>query len=152
MQNSFINGFFLGFSLILAIGAQNSFVIRQGLAKNYIVLVVTFCALADMFLILIGIYGIGFLVEKFFDSFQHLIFMIAAIWIGWYGLAHARYAFKSYDTHLCKFIPKQLTINQTLITLIILSFLNPHVYLDTVILLGMVSLQYEELELLAFGC
>ena len=74
MQNSFINGFFLGFSLILAIGAQNSFVIRQGLAKNYIVLVVSFCALADMFLILIGIYGIGFLVEKFFNSFQHLIF------------------------------------------------------------------------------
>ena len=151
MQNSFINGFFLGFSLILAIGAQNSFVIRQGLAKNYIVLVVTFCALADMFLILIGIYGIGFLVEKFFNSFQHLIFMLAAIWIAWYGLTHARYAIKSLDKHFGKFIPKQLTINQTLITLIILTFLNPHVYLDTVILLGMVSLQYKELELLAFG-
>ena len=152
MQNSFINGFFLGFSLILAIGAQNSFVIRQGLAKNYIVLVVTFCALADMFLILIGIYGIGFLVEKFFNSFQHLIFMLAAIWIAWYGLAHARYAFKSFDKHFGKFLPKQLTIKQTLSTLIILTFLNPHVYLDTVILLGMVSLQYKELELLAFGC
>ena len=59
---------------------------------------------------------------------------------------------KTFDKDLGKFIPKQLTIQQTLITLIILTFLNPHVYLDTVILLGMVSLQYKELELLAFGC
>ena len=147
-----MNGFFLGLSLILAIGAQNSFVIRQGLARNQIVLTVVFCALADVFLIFFGISGLGLIAEKFFDSFRQWIFILAALWIGWYGISHANNAFRSFDRELQDFKPEALTVMQTLTKLIILTFLNPHVYLDTVLLIGIVSLQYEELEAWIFGC
>ncbi len=149
---SFLNGFFLGFSLIVVIGAQNSFVIRQGLARNHIVLTVVFCALADVFLIFLGISGIGVIAEKFFYSYRQWIFILAAIWLSWYGLYHVKNAIKSFDKDVKAFKPETLSVSQTIYTLIILTFFNPHVYLDTVLLIGIVSLQYEKIELLMFGC
>ena len=152
ISSTFLNGFFLGLSLILVIGAQNSFVIRQGLARNHIVLTVLFCALADVFLIFLGISGIGLIAETFFYSFQQWIFIVAAAWLSWYGLSHARNAFYSFDQQIQEFKPETLSVMQTLNKLIILTFLNPHVYLDTVLLIGIVSLQYEKIDVWVFGC
>ena len=152
ISSTFLNGFFLGFSLILAIGAQNSFVIRQGLARNHIVLTVVFCSLADIFLIFLGISGIGLIAETFFYSFRQWIFIMAAAWLSWYGISHAKNAFSSFDQHIQEFKPETLSVLQTLKRLFILTFLNPHVYLDTVLLMGIVSLQYKQIDLLMFAC
>ncbi len=152
ISSTFLNGFFLGLSLILAIGAQNSFVIRQGLARNHIVLTVLFCSLSDVFLIFLGISGIGLIAETFFYSFQQWIFILAAAWLSWYGLSHVRNAFNSLNQQIQEFKPETLSILQTLNKLFILTFLNPHVYLDTVLLIGIVSLQYEKIDVWIFGC
>ena len=152
INTSFANGFLLGLSLILVIGAQNSFVIRQGLARNYIVLIVIFCALADTFLIFLGISGIGVMTEKYLNSFREWLFILAAAWIAWYGLCHLKNVFKSFDQNIQTFKPEALTVKQTLNRLIILTFLNPHVYLDTVLLIGFVSLQYTQIDRWIFGC
>tara|TARA_A100001015_G_scaffold248508_1_gene285967 strand:- start:1742 stop:2368 length:627 start_codon:yes stop_codon:yes gene_type:complete len=146
-----INGFILGFSLIVAIGAQNSFVIRQGLAKNHVLLTISFCAISDMLLIILGIAGIGFFVEKFFNAYHKWIFILAAIWIAYYGFYHIRNAFMSVDNSTQEFKPEKLGKKQTLFKLFVLTFVNPHVYLDTLILIGIISLQYEGVDVWRFG-
>ena len=146
-----INGFILGFSLILAIGAQNSFVIHQGLTKNHVLLTVSFCAISDMLLIILGIAGIGFFVEKFFNAYHKWIFILAAIWIAYYGFYHIRNAFMSVDNSTQEFKPEKLGKKQTLFKLFVLTFVNPHVYLDTLILIGIISLQYKGADVWRFG-
>ena len=74
-----LKGFMLGFSLIVAIGAQNSFVIRQALAKNHVLLSVSFCIVSDILLITSGIAGMGLFAEKFFNAYYKWIFVLAAM-------------------------------------------------------------------------
>lgn len=148
---AFINGFFLGFSLILAIGVQNSFVIRQGLAKNHVILTVAFCAIADILLIITGISGIGLITKKFFNAFDEWIFLVAALWIGYYGVSHINNVFKSFKKDIQEFTPEKLGIKQTLLKLFVFTFVNPHVYLDTLVLIGIISLQYKGIDVWNFG-
>ena len=114
-----IDGFILGFSLILAIGAQNSFVIRQGLARNHVLLSVGFCAVSDMLLIILGIAGMGLFAEKFFNAYYQLIFILAAIWIAFYGVSHLRNVFTSFDQSTQEYRPEQLEKKQTLVKLFV---------------------------------
>lgn len=146
-----IDGFILGFSLIFAIGAQNSFVIRQGLAKNHVLLSVGFCAVSDMLLIILGIAGMGLFAEKFFNAYYQWIFIFAAIWVAFYGVSHLRNVFTSFDQSTQEYKPERLGKNQTIFRLFILTFVNPHVYLDTLFLIGIISLQYKEAEVWGFG-
>lgn len=146
-----IDGFILGFSLILAIGAQNSFVIRQGLARNHVLLSVGFCAVSDMLLIILGIAGMGLFAEKFFNAYYQLIFILAAIWIAFYGVSHLRNVFTSFDQSTQEYRPEQLGKKQTLVKLFVLTFVNPHVYLDTLVLIGIISLQYKGADVWGFG-
>ena len=147
----FIDGFFLGLSLILAVGAQNSFVIRQGLAKNYVIITVAFCAIADILLIITGISGIGLIAKKIFHTYREWIFILAALWIAYYGFSHIKNVFKSFNTDIQEFTPEKLEIQQTLIKLFVFTFINPHVYLDTLVLIGIVSLQYNGTDVWSFG-
>ena len=151
LASPFANGFLLGFSLILAIGAQNSFVLRQGLAKNNIIFIIVFCAVSDMLLIIAGIAGIGHLAERFFTTYRQWIFIIGALWIAWYGITHLLNVFKSFKSDSHAFEPEKLTFSQTAIKLFILTFINPHVYLDTLVLIGILSLQYEGADVWNFG-
>ena len=146
-----IDGFILGFSLILAIGAQNSFVIRQGLARNHVLLSVGFCAVSDMLLIILGIAGMGLFTEKFFNAYYQWIFILAAIWIAFYGVSHLRNVFTSFDQSTQEYRPEQLGKKQTLVKLFVLTFVNPHVYLDTLVLIGIISLQYKGADVWGFG-
>ena len=146
-----IDGYILGFSLILAIGAQNSFVIRQGLARNHILLSVGFCAVSDMLLIILGIAGMGLFAEKFFNAYYQWIFILAAIWIAFYGVSHLRNVFTSFDQSTQEYRPEQLGKKQTLVKLFVLTFVNPHVYLDTLVLIGIISLQYKGADVWGFG-
>ena len=146
-----INGFILGFSLIVAIGAQNSFVIRQGLAKNHVLLTVGFCIISDIFLITLGVAGIGLFAEKYFFAYYNWIFILAAIWMAYYGFSHASSVFKSFEDSTDEYKLEKLGKKQILFKLFVLTFVNPHVYLDTLVLIGIISLQYKGPDVWGFG-
>ena len=141
MLNAFLTGFILGFSLILAIGAQNSFVLRQGLMDRHIFAVALFCALSDALLISIGVLGISIFLNNYIDLVSVWLFGISAIWLAGYGLLRVRDVING-KTFL---IDENSSVNglaSTLSFLVILTFANPHVYLDTVVLIGSVSQQF----------
>ncbi len=149
-MNTFIYGFSLGFSLILAIGAQNAFVLKQGLKGEHVFLVSLICALSDAILILIGVSGFHVLVSKFPE-----LVMIAryggAIFLFIYGLLSFRTAWRSKHALMPSDIKSGSRINAAL-TCLAFTWLNPHVYLDTVVLLGSVSSQFsDEIEYFAAG-
>ena len=141
MLNAFLTGFILGFSLILAIGAQNSFVLRQGLMGRHVFTVALFCSLSDALLISIGVAGISIFLNNFINLVSDWLFGISAIWLTGYGLLRLR------DAAIGKsvLIAENSSVNglvSTLSFLSVLTFANPHVYLDTVILIGTVSQQF----------
>jgi L-lysine exporter family protein LysE/ArgO len=138
---AFLTGFFLGISLIIAIGAQNTFVLRQGILNQHVFYVALFCALSDAFLIIIGITGISFFLGNFINQVSDQLFGLSAIWLAGYGAIRLRSVFKSNLTlNIEKSLSRDLV--PTLSVLLILTFTNPHVYLDTMILIGSVSQQY----------
>jgi len=141
MLSAFLTGFVLGFSLILAIGAQNSFVLRQGLIGRHVFTVALFCSLSDALLISIGVAGISIFLNNYFDSVSDWLFGISAIWLAGYGLLRLRDAVNRRSV----LIAENSSVNglvSTLSFLSVLTFANPHVYLDTVVLIGSVSQQF----------
>ena len=151
-----LSGFALSLALILAIGAQNSFVIRQGLLNQHVLAVVLFCGIADMTLICLGVLGLGQLLAPFFDVYRQWVYGLAALWLGGYGILRFRDGLRiNTNSELDGanlFRPAQTSLTQTLSVLFVLTFANPHVYLDTVILLGSLSVPYEGRDKLAFVC
>ena len=150
MLAAFTTGFFLGISLIIAIGAQNTFVLRQGILGQHIFYVALFCAVSDAFLISIGIVGISFFMDNFMQKFSNLLFGFSAVWLTGYGLVRLKAVFKSdnaleIETSLSKGLLPTLSI------LAVLTFANPHVYLDTMILIGSISQQYSGSNKIAFA-
>ena len=141
MISAFLTGFFLGISLIIAIGAQNAFVLRQGILSKHVFYVALFCALSDTLLIIIGITGISFFLNDFISQNSNILFGFSALWLAGYGIIRLRAVFKSNTTlEIESSISKDLLT--TLSILAVLTFVNPHVYLDTMILIGSVSQQF----------
>ena len=141
MLSAFLTGFFLGLSLIVAIGAQNIFVLRQGVLRQHIFYVALFCALSDAFLICIGIVGISFFFNNFVNQFADLLLGFSSIWLASYGAVRLISAFKSNSTiQIETSTPKSLLPTLTILT--VLTFANPHVYLDTIVLIGSISQQF----------
>ena len=141
MLSAFLTGFILGFSLIVAIGAQNSFVLRQGLMGRHVFTVAIFCSLSDALLISIGVGGISIFLNNYIDLVSDWLFGISAIWLAGYGLLRLRDAVKGKSA----LIAENSSVNglvSTLSFLSVLTFANPHVYLDTVVLIGSVSQQF----------
>ena len=141
MIYAFLTGFILGFSLILVIGAQNSFVLRQGLIGRHVFIVALFCSLSDALLISIGVAGISIFLSNYIDLVSDWLFSISAIWLLGYGLLRLRDAINGKSV----LIAKDSSVNElasTLSFLSVLTFANPHVYLDTVVLIGSVSQQF----------
>lgn len=149
-MNTFIYGFSLGFALILVIGAQNAFVLKQGLKGEHVFMVSLICALSDAVLILIGVSGFHVLVA----SFPGLVTASrygGAIFLFVYGLLSFRSAWLSKHTLMPSEMKSGSWINSALICLAF-TWLNPHVYLDTIVLLGSVSSQFkDEIEYFAAG-
>ena len=141
MLSAFLTGFVLGFSLILAIGAQNSFVLRQGLLGRHVFTIALFCSLSDALLISIGVAGISIFSINYIDLVSDWLFGITAIWLAGYGLLRVRDVINGKIF----LIAENSSVNglvSTLSFLVILTFANPHVYLDTVVLIGSVSQQF----------
>jgi L-lysine exporter family protein LysE/ArgO len=141
-------GFFTGLSLILAIGAQNIFVIEQGLKKQHVFLVCLVCSISDLILIFLGIFIFEFF-SKYFNSTVELIFNIALVIF----LIHFIYSkIKNYKTAV-NFDTDVTSITAFNILLKTLGFtyLNPHVYSDTVFFLGNFSKNFIVSQKIFFG-
>ena len=141
MLSAFLTGLFLGLSLIVAIGAQNAFVIRSGILRNHIFYIALFCAISDSLLIIIGIAGISFFLKDFIDEFSNLIFGFSALWLFSYGLLRIRSAlinnYLTVDNN-----SKSSSLLKAISIVAVFTFVNPHVYLDTMILIGSISQQF----------
>ena len=131
-----LSGFVTGLSLIVAIGAQNAFVLRQGLRRRHVPLVVGVCAVSDLLLILAGVAGIGTIVERAPLVLVVVRWLGAAFLVG-YGLLAARRAFRG--EHLEAAADRQLSTTAVLSAALAFTWLNPHVYLDTVLLVGSIA-------------
>ncbi|PIE13140.1 MAG: amino acid transporter [Rhodobacterales bacterium] len=148
-MHSFIAGFSLGFSLILAIGAQNAFVLRQGLRRQHVLAVCSACALSDAALIALGVSSFGVVSQLMPRIAPLMIYGGAGFLIFYGGLALRSALTGNQSLQAAQTRPESLT--KTLLICLTLTWLNPHVYLDTVILLGSVSLRYESAALFAGG-
>ena len=137
--SDFIQGFIIGSSLIIAIGPQNLYVINQGLKKNYILIVVLLCSLSDSLLIVCGIY----LSNSLLNLNESLIItmkLIGGIWLILYGLNKIKNS-NSHNIENKEF--KELSLNKVVFTTLAITYANPHVYLDTVVLLGSISVNFD---------
>ena len=149
MLMAFSTGFFLGLSLIVAIGAQNSFVLRQGITGQHIFYVALFCALSDSLLITIGVFGVSFFLNNYAPQIINWLFGFSAVWLSGYGILRLKNAFISDAAiEFNELSSKKLL--PTLAILAILTFANPHVYLDTILLIGTISNQFSAENKLAF--
>ena len=132
-------GFLAGLSLIIAIGAQNAFVIRQGLTKKFVLLTVLICAFSDALLIALGASGLGALIKSN-KNILEFVRWFGVIYLLWFAFKSAKSAFK--QATLDSAGDASADKKSVILTVLALTFLNPHVYLDTVILLGSISNQF----------
>ena len=134
-------GLFTGLSLIIAIGAQNIFVIRQGLSRSHVLLVVLICAASDAVLIFLGTGGLGTLIQSKPDLLE-FIRWFGVLYLTWFGIK----AVRSVLSHQSLEVGTGSSSSKKTVVLSVLgfTFLNPHVYLDTVILLGSIANQFED--------
>lgn len=147
MVSSFIPGFLLSLSLIVAIGAQNAFVLRQGLRHEHVFWVCLTCGVSDALLIAAGVAGFGALAEAA-PWFETLMRYGGAAFLIVYGWRNAVSAWRGGET-LQADSHAPASLRKTVLTLLALTWLNPHVYLDTLVLLGSISAQYDDR--LSFG-
>ena len=129
-------GFLTGLSLIVAIGAQNAYVLRLGLARNHVGVAVAICAGADALLIAIGVGGLGVIVQAHGDVLT-AIALLGGAYLLWF-------AFRSFRSalHPDVLLPSQQkpqAVAAVALAVLGLTFLNPHVYLDTILLVGTIG-------------
>lgn len=129
-------GFAMGAGLIIAIGAQNIFVLRQGISRSHVGAVVAICALSDALLIAAGVTGMGTLIARV-PELVTIARILGAAFLGWYGLLAARRALSPGSLDVTQ--GGRNSLRTTVLTCLAFTWLNPHVYLDTVVFLGSVA-------------
>lgn len=149
MFDTFLPGYLLSLSLIVAIGAQNAFVLRQGLRREHVFWVCLTCGTSDAILIAGGVAGFGALAAKV-PWFETAMRYGGAAFLLWYGWRSARSAWIGGQALQAEGAAPQ-TLLPTLLTLLAITWLNPHVYLDTVVLIGSISAQYDNRLLFGTG-
>jgi L-lysine exporter family protein LysE/ArgO len=143
-----LNGYFVALSLILAIGAQNAFVLRQGLRREYVGPVVAVCAGSDALLIAVGVAGFG-AISAAIPAFANVMLWGGAAFLFVYGGLRFLAAWRGGAA----LMPQQgasASLRSVLATCLVLTWANPHVYLDTVVLIGSIAARFEPYRL-AFG-
>jgi L-lysine exporter family protein LysE/ArgO len=141
MSSPLVLGFIASFTLIAAIGAQNAFVLRQGIRREHVLPVVALCTVSDIVLISAGIAGVGALISAHPSALNIAKFGGALFLVG-YGLLAARRAWRPSSLTPSEKAPARLL--DVLVTCAALTFLNPHVYLDTVVLLGALANEHRD--------
>jgi L-lysine exporter family protein LysE/ArgO len=135
---AFLNGFALSAALIVAIGAQNAFVLRQGLRREHVGPVVAFCALADVALMGAGVAGLGAALDRL-PGLAAALTLGGALFLGWYGISALRRAARPAKGLDAEGRGEALSLGAALARTAGFTLLNPHVYLDTVLLVGVVG-------------
>ncbi|WP_018700859.1 LysE/ArgO family amino acid transporter [Amorphus coralli] len=138
----FFTGMMMGLSLIVAIGAQNAFVLRQGLRGEHVLAVCATCAVSDAILITLGVTGLG-AVTAWLPWLEPVMRYGGAAFLIVYGARSLRSALRSSDALSTETSPAVNGLVGTLVTCLALTWLNPHVYLDTVVLLGTIATRFE---------
>ena len=134
-------GFALGLSLILAIGAQNAFVLRQGIRREHVFATVLTCAISDALLIAVGVAGFGALAEAL-PWLESVMRYGGAAFLVWYGARNFLAAWRGGQALETEGRVRS-SLKGVLGTVLVLTWFNPLVYLDTVVLLGSISAQWE---------
>jgi len=137
--SDFIQGFIIGSTLILAIGPQNLYVINQGLKKNFVFIVVLICSLSDSLLIVCGIY-LSNNILSLNTSIITIMKLIGGIWLILYGINKIKNS-RQHEIKSNEF--NEASFTKVVFTTLAITYANPHVYLDTVILLGSISINFD---------
>jgi len=135
--SAFTTGFALSATLIIAIGAQNAFVLRQGLRREHVLIIVAFCALADLLLIGAGVAGVA----RVLGEAPHLTLALTVagmLFLAWYGLRALARA-RSASSMSVEEGTNRISLRNAVAQAAGFTFLNPHVYLDTVLLMGSIG-------------
>ena len=142
-----VNGFLLSMGLIVAIGPQNAYVIRKGLVKRHVFLVTTLCFLSDALLIALGATGVGALLQEE-GPVSLVITVVGVLFLFWYGA-------KSFKDALHPTTMTKKDISEAgkeakgkgwfivVLTVLAFTYLNPHVYIDTLVILGVTAAEFE---------
>ncbi|GLS84280.1 LysE/ArgO family amino acid transporter [Paraferrimonas haliotis] len=149
MAVAFVQGMGIGASLIMAVGAQNAFVLKQGIKRNHSMPIAMLCSLIDAIMITAGVMGMGQLIMNF-PALAHAASFGGAAFLFWYGFNALRASFKpqAIDTDSSKAAD---SLKKAVLTTLAISLLNPHLYLDTVVLLGSISTQFHADDRAWFG-
>ncbi|CCF18815.1 conserved membrane protein of unknown function [Pseudorhizobium banfieldiae] len=148
MLSAALSGFALGASLIIAIGAQNAFILRQGLIHSHVFILCLICALSDALLIAAGVAGVGTIVAQS-PTLIRFVTVGGAVFLATYAFMAFRRVWR--PTAMAAGTPEGLPLKTAVATCLAFTFLNPHVYLDTVVLLGSLSAAFEGSERAAYG-
>jgi len=138
LTSSFIAGFGLMLGLIIAIGAQNAFVLRQGLRREHVAPVILFCAGADTLLVVIGVFGMAQVFDRA-PMLAPLLTLGGAVFLFGYALVAWRRALKPKALHADRGNGARVPLAKVLLQTAAFTLLNPHVYIDTVLLVGSVG-------------
>ena len=138
---AYITGMLAGWSLIIAIGAQNAFVIRQGLTKKHVLITVLICVFGDVALIAAGVAGLGAVIQGL-PWLLEVVRYLGCAYLLWFAYKSARAAFS--NEHLDAAAGTSAPLKSVVLTALGITFLNPHVYLDTVIFLGAIANQFTD--------
>ena len=141
-------GFFTAFSLILAIGAQNAFILRQGILRSHIFALALFCAISDAILIAVGVVGFGAIVT-FYPLLPIFMSLFGSTFLFLYGSIRLRKAWQGDYT--LELAGQSMALRPALGIVFACTWLNPHVYLDTIALIGAISTQYKGSDKIVFG-
>lgn len=147
MLFGFVTGFVLGASLIIAIGAQNAFILRQGILRQHVFVLCLICAVSDAVLIAIGVAGVGAIIANS-PNLLMIIRMGGAAFLLWYAFVAIRRAMN--PAGLEANVKASPGLKAAIGTCLAFTFLNPHVYVDTVLLVG-ASAPHEGVAKLAYA-
>lgn len=146
----YLYGFLLSFSLFAAIGAQNIFILKQGIIKNHIIAVCVVCFMCDVMLISLGVFGVA----QFFSQNSYLTItlgVLGSIFVLGYGLMALKSAYKTKALGNIDIDSKKTSLRSIIIQTLAITLLNPHVYLDTVVVIGAYSLTLDSMQKIGFA-
>jgi L-lysine exporter family protein LysE/ArgO len=136
--SAFTTGFAVCATLIVAIGAQNAFVLRQGLRREHVVLIVAFCAIADLLLIGAGVAGVSTVLGQA-PRLTLVLTAAGTVFLGWYGVRALARARTASAMDVAAEGARRISARNAVAQVAGFTFLNPHVYLDTVLLIGSIG-------------
>ncbi|QKF83055.1 LysE/ArgO family amino acid transporter [Halarcobacter ebronensis] len=148
----FLKGFIIAISLIVAIGAQNAYILKLGLLRQHVSKAVLFCVLSDIFLISLGVLGLGFFI-KGEQLFINAIAIFGIVFLCFYAYTSFKSALNNQSMKIDDKI-KTNPLKQVLTLLFVFTYLNPHTYLDTILLIGGIGANIESFYKIYFilGC